>query len=210
MAKLNTTSGESTPDTSPPFPSTPPTENKPEDLSHFLDSVDTNDIILPRNTLLTEQQSKDAVEAFATQQKITYNQALVVISILLQTGGTAKGCDGNLSISIFNQLIKLAYLRKALTSAKCKSGERKLARFLANDIVKVATKFKIPGNLSKRIMRNHPTRVFTLEETVWLSDFQVDNESCPEILRQFISETFTQNKNISKNNRNKTSEKKKS
>lgn len=185
----------------PEQPQVPQTENKnpnptdsSSDLSEFLKTVNTDQVVLPRNTSLTDSQAKESLNAFAEQQKLNINQATIAVALLFQSGGTAKSCDGNLSVTIFDQTIKLAYLRKALTTAKCKSSERKLARFMSSDIAKIAQVYQLPGNLSKKIIRNHPNRTFTMEEKVWLSDFQVDNESCPEILRNFISETFNQRK----------------
>lgn len=72
---------------------------------------------------------------------------------------------------------------------------------MGTEIAQVAEAYQLPGNLSKKILRNHPTRTFTMEEKVWLSDFQVDNENCPEILRNFISETFIERR---QNNLTKT------
>jgi hypothetical protein len=48
----------------------------------------------------------------------------------------------------------------------------------------------VPGNLYKKIQKCNLNRKFTLEEKVWLSDFQSDNESCPIELKQLILETF--------------------
>jgi hypothetical protein len=164
-----------------------------ETLTEFLGGL-TEEIILPRNTHLTEAQAALCLNTFAAQQKLTPNQSKTVVAILLQSGGTAKGCDGNLSTTIFGQTMKLAYLRKALSDSKCKGCERKLARFLGKEIAEIGLAINLPGNLTKKITRSHPDRTFTLQETVWLSDFQVDNKDCPEILRQFISESFGEKK----------------
>lgn len=160
-----------------------------EPLEEFLKNL-KEEILPPRSLQITNTQADSIVEKFAQQQKLTINQAKTVISILLQSGGTAKGCDGNLSITIFGQTIKLAYLRKALAEAKCKGYERKLAKYMANEIAQVCTALKLPGNLTNKVKRLNPDRQFKIEETVWLSDFQVDNEDCPELLRRFISDSF--------------------
>ncbi len=61
---------------------------------------------------------------------------------------------------------------------------------MANEIAQVCTALKLPGNLTNKVKRLNPDRQFKIEETVWLSDFQVDNEDCPELLRRFISDSF--------------------
>ena len=120
----------------------------------------------------------------------TTGNSLIAIAILLQSGGTTRGCDGNLQTTIASKPYKLSQLRKALSESKLKNCERKLARTLAEPIAEIAFKFSIPGNLSKQIIRAHPERSFTAEETVYLSDFQADNPNCPEIIRRFILEAF--------------------
>jgi hypothetical protein len=168
------------------------TPNTEVTLTEFLGSINCphEEVILPRNSNLTQSQAENCIASFASQQKLSINEAKVAIAILFQSGGTAKSCDGNLSINIFGQNIKLAYVRKALITAKCKGSERKLARYIATEISEISKKFEIPGNLAKKITRLISDRKFTLEESVWLSDFQVDNKDCPEILRKFISDSF--------------------
>lgn len=177
-----------------------------EDLKQFLTEFKKSDefqkMVIPRSSTLTELQAKEVVAIFAEKQKISINQSLTVITLLFQSGGTNKSCDGNLLIRIFGKEFKLANLRKVLAECKLKAGERKLARFLANDIATIALELEIPGNLAKQIQRDYPQRKFTMEETVWLSEFQVDNPKCPEESRQLISDTFKnrKNKQNSKNN----------
>lgn len=164
-------------------------------LEEFLKEF-KEEIHSPRSSQITKNQAEIIIENFAEQQKLSKNQAKVAISILLQSGGTAKSCDGNLSINIFGQTIKLAYLRKSLAESRCKGFERKLAKCMADEIAMICTSLKLPGNLTNKIKRLNPDRQFKLEETVWLSDFQVDNENCPELLRRFITDSFERKPNI--------------
>lgn len=173
-----------------------------QSLEEFLNNIN-EDINPPRSLQITKNQAEAIIKHFAVQQKLNINQATVAISILLQSGGTARGCDGNLSCSVFGQTIKLAYLRKALTDLKLKGQERKLAKVMADDIAKICTKFKHPGNLTNKIKRLNPDRQFKLDETVWLSDFQVDNENCPELLRRFITDSFDKKPNTKQQQNNK-------
>jgi hypothetical protein len=113
---------------------------------------------------------------------------------LFQSGGTNRSCDGNLQISIFGKDIKLANLRKILNECKLKANERKLARAIASEIAIISKEFKIPGNLAKKITRDFPERKFTMEELVWLSEFQVDNPECPEESRKLISDCLKNRK----------------
>ena len=81
-------------------------------------------------------------------------------------------------------------MKKILKQNSCNKAERKLARTLANEIKEIAEVLDVPGNLYAKIQKLNLNRKFTVEEKVWLSDFQSDNENCPIELRQLILETF--------------------
>ena len=180
-------------------PGASPDLNKNEPLDIFLNGVSNADIIIPRSSTLKDSQRVEIITKFAVQQNITHNQALVVIAILFQSGGTAKSCDGNLQCSAFGKTFKLAFLRKALTDSKCKGLERKLGRVLSNEIYQISSKLQIPGNLSQKIIRSHPERQFSAEESYWLSDFHAENlENCPEIIRGFITKSFEKRESSTK------------
>lgn len=49
---------------------------------------------------------------------------------------------------------------------------------------------ELPGNLYNKIQNKNFSKNFTIEEKVWLSDFQSDNENCPVELRTLILETL--------------------
>lgn len=182
----------------------PGTSNTPdlkltEDLDEFLNKTSSGEITIPRSSTLKESQRLEVITKFAVQQGITFNQAMVVIAIFFQSGGTAKSCDGNLQCTAFGKTFKLAFLRKALTDCKCKGSERKLGRIMSDDIYKISKSLKIPGNLSQKITRSHPERLFTADETYWLSDFHAENiTNCPEIIRGFITSSFEKRESTTK------------
>jgi hypothetical protein len=120
----------------------------------------------------------------------TIEEAITIIAILFQQGGTARGCDGNMSISIFDQTIKLADIRKILKQHSCNKSERKLARSLATEIFEIAHVMEIPGNLNTKIQKTNLEATYSLEEKVWMSDFQSENPDCPVRIRTLILESF--------------------
>jgi hypothetical protein len=125
-------------------------------------------------------------------------QALAIITVLFQLGGTARSCDGNMSVTLFGKETKLAEIRKILKQNSCNKAERKLARTLATEIQEIAQMLELPGNLYSKIQKKDLERKFSTEEKVWLSDFQSDNESCPIRLRNLILETFKKPENNQK------------
>ena len=118
------------------------------------------------------------------------NEALAIITVLFQQGGTSRSCDGNMSIILFGKTVKLATIRKILKSNSCNKSERKLARTFAKKIYEIALTLEIPGNLYLKIQKGDLEKNFSIEEKAWLSDFQSDNEKCPVYLRNLINQTF--------------------
>lgn len=151
----------------------------------------------------TSHLQRGTVEKILTQMKEQLKlknteQALSILAILFQQGGTARSCDGNLSTTIFDREFKLADIRKILKQMSCNKAERKLARTLATEIQEIALLMEIPGNLYLKIQKNDLERNFTAEEKAWLSDFQSDNENCPVGLRNLIIDTFKNSKSANK------------
>lgn len=185
----------STAQTSPP---TPPSAF--EFSANFKDALNEAvnapkaEFYIPRSTVLTTKQAETVLTEFASTNSILLPQALMIIAILLQTGGSARSCDGNLSVRVFDKDWKVAQLRSILNKHNLKNSERKLARTLAQSIQEICFLHEVPGNLAKKIIRTHPERQYSLFEQTYLSDFQVDNPRCPEILRRQISETFASKK----------------
>ena len=169
-----------------------------------------NKLIAQKNTYVAARSSKlqeGTAEKILNKIQEQFNlqdtgEALTILAILFQQGGTARSCDGNMNTVIFDREFKLADIRKILKQMSCNKSERKLARTLATEIYEVAVVMGIPGNLYSKIQKSDLNRSFTLEEQVWLSDFQSDNENCPTELRSLIIETFKKNKENSNKKKN--------
>jgi hypothetical protein len=161
-----------------------------------------NKLQIEKNNYVTARSSRlqpGVVDKILTKIKENFKlanneEAASILAVLFQQGGTARSCDGNMSIRIFDQDIKLAQIRKILKENSCNKGERKLARSLADTIQEVCFIMEIPGNLYNKIQKKDLKRTFTMEEKVWLSDFQSDNENCPAELRELILQTFKKEK----------------
>lgn len=156
--------------------------------------------ITTRTSTLSRNIAEQILEGVKKELNLAdRNQALAVIAVLFQQGGTARSSDGNMSISLFDQTVKLATIRKVLKSNSCNRAERKLARTLATEIYEVASILDIPGNLYLKIQKKDLERKFSTEEKIWLSDFQSDNENCPINLRNLIIQTFKKPEKTNKN-----------
>lgn len=150
-----------------------------------------NSYVTHRSAVLQKSVVTNILKKIKEQYNLsTQEEAIVVLAVFFQQGGTARSCDGNMSIKIFNQEFKLANIRQILKNCSCAKSERKLARSLANEIKEIALIMELPGNLYNKIQKKNFSRNFSIEKKVWLSDFQSDNENCPAELRALIVETF--------------------
>jgi len=182
----------------------------PKTLQKYLDDIkkDSNSspsIILPRSSVLNKAQVDEVIKHFSDNTDLDLVQSRIGIAILLQSGGSARGCDGNMEVKVFGKTIKLAQLRASLKYCKHKGRERKLARAIGDDIYIICKNLNIVGNLYNKIKRDNPVIFMSapIEITAWLSDFQSDNKNCPEDCRNLINETFKKN-SISPTKKNKS------
>lgn len=154
-----------------------------------------NNYVTTRTSSLTRGIAEKILEQIKTQFELNdTGEALAILTLMFQQGGTARSCDGNMNIILFNKTIKLAEIRKILKALSFNRSERKLARTLANEIQEIALIMEVPGNLCHKIQKQDVERNFTIEEKTWLSDFQSDNEKCPTELRKLIQESFKKKK----------------
>lgn len=173
---------------------------KQEFSPEFMNSLkkEKKTFVPSRASKLPEGKVDTILETIMKEFTFTREQAVAALAVLFQQGGTARGCDGNMSTEIFGKIIKLADVRKILKQHSCNKSERKLARALATEIYSISLVMEINGNLYSKIQKTNLETNYTLEEKVWLSDFQSDNPDCPIRMRTLIQETF-QRKSEKKN-----------
>jgi hypothetical protein len=84
--------------------------------------------------------------------------------------------------------LKVLELRNACKTAGITV--RKLARGIRDDVIKVAMKHGIEGNLSKNYKLENPN--FDPQDLIWVSDFQTfsENPAMPENVRQWLLENY--------------------
>lgn len=143
-----------------------------------------------RGSKLPEGKVEEILKTIMKEYEFTREKAISVLAILFQQGGTARGCDGNMSTEVFGKNVKLVDIRKILKQHSCNKSERKLARALASEIFEIANVMEINGNLYSKIQKNNMEASYSVEEKVWLSDFQSENPDCPIRMRTLIQETF--------------------
>ena len=163
----------------------------PKEFIHKLENQKGKTSIPRTDKLSIAQANKinqDIKKEFGLDSRL---DSIAVLAVFFQQGATARKCDGNMTITIFEKTIKLAQIRKILKENQAIRQERKLARTFANEIYEVAVILNLPGNLYKKILRNNPDLSLETLDKYWLSDFQSENEECPWHLRKLIIDQFT-------------------
>lgn len=159
--------------------------------------LESSNLELTRNSKLSFQAVTKIFSRFEKDQKCNSpnsqenkERIAAVLASLCQQGGTLKGCDGELTIFLFEKTIKLKTVKSSLSLIEHKGDLRKLARTLAQDFYEILSQLEIDGNLSKKIDLLFPNETFSAEERIWLSDFQIENPNLPKRLKKFIMESF--------------------
>jgi hypothetical protein len=167
----------------------------------FLTKLDTEKkkYVPSRSAKLPEAKVSDILSEIKKNFNLTsQNEAIATLALLFQQGGSARGCDGNMSITIFDQTVKLADIRKILKNNSCNKAERKLARSLASEIYAVCFRMNVPGNLYNKISKLDLNVTYAIKESAWMSDFQSDNPDCPSEIKNLILQTFKEKSNKNK------------
>ena len=135
--------------------------------------------------IVSEEDSVKLVLELSKSKKMNAKQAFTAICIICQKGGTSKRASGTIYATIDGINVTLEDVRKCLDRGV---SLRQWARTNASAIQVVADKFSIAGDLAKIIMRKYSD--VSSSDSIWLSNFQMDNMSCPENLRGYIREHF--------------------
>jgi hypothetical protein len=139
----------------------------------------------------SRQQIEALVRYVLTAKKLAvtqenFNKVLASACHLAQEGATSPKFAENRAVSILWSHSFFGELRDACKKANVTV--RKLARGLKDEIIKVATRHRIEGNLSK--MYKIENLNYSPQELVWVSDFQTfnDNPAMPEPVRIWLLE----------------------
>ena len=123
---------------------------------------------------------------------LTHKQAFVAMSILCQKGGTAQRAQGNLYAIVDRKKLTLDDVRRVKDGGdgkeKLKMTMRQFARTYADKIYEISDRYGIPGDLYKKISREHD--ITNKQYICWLSNFQMDNPNCPAEARSLLTLHF--------------------
>lgn len=137
---------------------------------------------------LSDKAASDVVELVIKKKKCTETMALLLITGLLQKGGTNKSAGSNTSFSCGNYSLNAQELQNIVLSVNNKATNRKLARTLCNEIAQIALAVNIEGDLANQMRYDHPD--LTTTEAVWCSNFQTTNPNCPSKVRDWLVNNY--------------------
>jgi len=110
----------------------------------------------------------------------------------LQAGGTSNNKRSNVKITIQGKGFESKKINSIITR-HCKGiTPRQFAKFFANQISNCSIKFGIMGNAYKYVKRHYPTMLTeeNVNEEYWCSDFQIDNDNCPNYIRDALRKRY--------------------
>jgi hypothetical protein len=173
-----------------------PNETIEDGLSNLVNEALSlpNNAQLPTNKqLLNNDIIIKAVREVAIQYKTTPGKAFAGICCTLQAGGTSRGKRSNIKIRIGENEFESKIVNEILMKVT-KCSPRQIAKFLANDIVKIAEYYNISGNAYIYISRYHPNLLTqqVTNEKFWCADFQMDNNACPDYIQAALRVRFAE------------------
>lgn len=138
-------------------------------------------------TISTDESDK-LVQALVEKLSLSKAESQAALAIICQKGGTAKTAQGTVYAKVNNKKVELNTVRSIMKEKNLNFTLRKWARTNADAIHRVAAHFCIEGDLAKKIARNNNN--LSVEDKYWLSNFQMDNENCPQPLRELLMEHY--------------------
>ena len=140
------------------------------------------------------EQFNDIVNAIAKDFGVEPPIALAGLACTLQAGGTSNNKRSNVKITVS----QVAFESKKVNAIIIKTGKvtpRQFAKQFASQIQRLAVKHKVIGNsyvYLKRFYSNIITESNAFaEEPYWCADFQIDNQQCPEYIREALRLRFS-------------------
>lgn len=137
---------------------------------------------------VSELQGNTLIRTIASRFGIRFDQALIATCIICQKGGTNRRANGDIYAIVDGIRITLQNIRDTMNTSNLRFTLRQWARTYPTQIFRIAAKSGVQGDLAKKIMRNNPN--ITLDDSIWLSNFQMDNPDCPEELRALMLDHF--------------------
>lgn len=136
-----------------------------------------------------EKTTKEIIINFANKYNVDHKTSLIAITKLIQDGGTNLGRP-NMTRIIKGINFELADLRQVIKLHDRFGTVRKLAKSLRSIIAAIAKVNNWPGTLHKDLLRLNPALTISKEDSVYCSEFNVDNyeQDMPARIREALQQ----------------------
>jgi hypothetical protein len=147
-----------------------------------------NEQNLRTTSSLSNEAAAEVVSAIVKKKDCTETIALLLITGVVQKGGTNKSAGSNTSFTCGDLSLNAQELQNIVSSVSKKGTNRQLARTLCNEIAQVALAANVEGDLANQMRYDHPDLSTT--EAIWCSNFQTTNPDCPSKVREWLVNNY--------------------
>ena len=131
------------------------------DLRAKLEKERDNFLPIWNSNVYSRAVAEGALKIIADNCGLESNEeALAVLTIFFQRGGTASYANGDTTVFIFGKSFTLDQIRGCFEQASIKGGERRLARTYQNEIHEIASILGVPGNRYRKVQKSDYGRKF--------------------------------------------------
>lgn len=145
---------------------------------------DSNQKNIITTNLLSDEIVDEIMEKITVGKKIDNDIAWILVTGVLQRGGTNQSAVNVVTFNFNDNSLSAKELLKYIKEVQANATVRQFARSVANDIVDIAMALNIPGDLHSQMRFEHPN--LSDSEAVWCSNFQTQNPSCPDTVRDWL------------------------
>jgi hypothetical protein len=162
-------------------------------IDTILNNVQVKPSIGAGTGIASEQEIDTTMKTILINKKIplnqeNFNKTVVTVCHMVQEGATSPKYAESKMVPNYGLYFKVGDLRAA-----CKSSGitvRKLARGLKDEIIKIAARYDIEGNLAKNYKLDNPQ--FDPQDLIWVSDFQTfsENPAMPQKVKEWLLDNY--------------------
>lgn len=167
--------------------------NVGDGIDKLLESTTSQKNMETSSAVATTTEVEQVVGTLITSKKLpntqdSFNRVLVTTAHLVQIGATSPKFASTRMVPDYGVDIRVGDLRDACS--KTGITVRKFARGIRDQVIKVAQKHQIEGNLAKGYKLENPS--CDRQDLVWVSDFQTfsENPSMPENVRTWLLNNY--------------------
>lgn len=147
----------------------------------------------PTKKVVSHHVFMNFVKAVSSLYDVEEAIAITGIFLAYQLGGINSSKRVNIKVVVSDTTFESQTINKQLRLCTPDFTPRQFAKSFCNDIFDIAKKHDTPGNAVTQLKRFYSDKYDTALDEIgsdtpfWCSDFQIDNQRCPESIRSLLS-----------------------